>query len=237
MLWTNSVPEVPSEQTPWPSSISPAPIAAQALSPPPATTGVPAGRPVSAAAAVGQAAGDLGPLEHLRQQARRDVEGRQHLVAVAAAAQVEEQGARGVGGVGGVLAGQPQPDEVLGQQELGQPRRGLGLVRPQPQQLGRLEAGAGAVAGDRDHALAAQPRVDLVALGMGAGVVPQAAPGGSGRRRRRGTPSRASGPTGRCRRARARWQSRRGCAAPRAWPATTLPAPARSSPGRGVSKG
>ena len=50
MLWTNSVPEVPSEQTPWPSPIRPAPIAAQALSPPPATTGVPAGRPVAAAA-------------------------------------------------------------------------------------------------------------------------------------------------------------------------------------------
>ena len=45
-----------------------------------------------------------------------------------------------------------------------------------------------------------EPAVDLVALGMGARVVPQAAPGGSDRRRRRGTPSRASGPTGRCRR-------------------------------------
>ncbi len=61
----------------------------------------------------------------------------------------------------------------LGSRSLASLRRGLGLVRPQPQQLGRLEAGAGAVAGDRDDALAAQPRVDLVALGMGAGVVPQ----------------------------------------------------------------
>ena len=51
MLCTNSVPDVPIEQTPWPSSIRPEPMAAQALSPPPATTGVPTGRPVTTEAA------------------------------------------------------------------------------------------------------------------------------------------------------------------------------------------
>ena len=112
-------------------------------------------------------------LEHIGQQAFGHLQRLQHLAAVAPLPQVEEQRARGVGGIGRVAAGQPQADEVLGQHQLREAGRGFGLMAPQPQQLGRLEAGAGAVAGDRDHPLAAEAAVDLVAFGVRAGVVPE----------------------------------------------------------------
>ena len=48
----------------------------------------------------------------------------------------------------------------------------VGLVRPEPQDLGRLEPGAGKVAGDGDQPLPPQPALDLQALGVGAAVVP-----------------------------------------------------------------
>ena len=121
----------------------------------------------------GQPAGDLGPLEHPRQQVRRHLQGGQDLDAVVAAGEVEEQGAGRVRGVGRVLAGEPQADEVLGQEQLGDPGGGVGLLVAQPQQLGRLHPGAGAVAGDRDQPLAPEPALDLGAFGVGAGVVPQ----------------------------------------------------------------
>ena len=118
-------------------------------------------------------AGDLGALEHLGQQVGRHVEGGQHLLAVGTPAQIQKQRARSVGGVGGMHAGQPEADEVLWQHELRESCRGGRLVPAQPQQLRRLEARAGAVAGDRDHPLAADPRVDLIAFGVRARIVPE----------------------------------------------------------------
>ena len=66
MLCTNSVPDVPIEQTPWPSSIRPEPMAAQALSPPPATTGVPDGQAGDHRGRGGHVARHFRALEHIR---------------------------------------------------------------------------------------------------------------------------------------------------------------------------
>ena len=60
---------------------------------------------------------------------------------------VEQQRARRVGDVDRALAGQPQPHVVLGQHHVRDARVGVGLVRAQPQQLRRGEAGQRAVAG------------------------------------------------------------------------------------------
>ena len=166
------VPEVPSEMAPVPCSMMPAPTAAQALSPPPAATGVPSGRPVSAAAsAVTRPVISL-PSKISGRSACRDLQRGQDLVAVAPAGEVDEQGAGSIRGVGRGCARKPEPDQVLGQEDRGQPRMVVGLVRPEPQDLGRLEPGAGKVAGDGDQPLPPQPALDLQALGVGAAVVP-----------------------------------------------------------------
>ena len=131
------------------------------------------------------------------------------LVAPAPVRDVEEQRPRGVGRVDRRLAGQPQADVVLGQQDAADPRVDLGLVAAQPEQLRRGEAGQRAVAGERDQPLEPDALLDLRALGSGALVVPEDRRPQHAVRRRRGRRARASGRRGRSRpvaaeRARAR---------------------------------
>ena len=175
-------------------------------------------------AAVGHA-GDGGRLVDLRQPRRVDVERADDLVAPAARGDVEEQRARGVGDVDGVLVGELEADVVLGQQDVGDAPVDLGLVLGQPQQLGRGEPGQRAVAGQLHEALEADAPLDLLALRLRAPVVPQDRGPQRARRRRRARRGRASGPTARCPQ---RWRRR----APRAPPpprATSPRGPARSS--------
>ena len=214
MLCTNRVPEVPSEQTPWPSSISPAPMAAQALSPPPATTGDAGGQAGQGRGRGRDPAGDLGALEHLRAAGLPAPRGRP------ASRRCSARRRRSRNSVPDASAASVACSPVsrkrmksLGSTSLATRGRGVGLVPAQPQQLGRLEARAGAVAGDRDHPLAAEPRARSRRIRRACGHRSTAGPGGSGRRRGRGTPSRASGPTG----------------PPRRWPGLALRRTARCS--------
>ena len=72
-----------------------------------------------------------------------------------------------------VLAGEPQPEVVLGQQHVSDPAPHLGLVLAHPDELWRGEAGQRVVAGDRDQPLGSDGGPDQVALRGRALVVPQ----------------------------------------------------------------
>ena len=76
---------------------APTPTALAAWSPPPATTGVPARRPVAAAAAGGDEPGHLRALEGRRHPGRVDPERGQHLRRPVAGGEVEQQRAGAVG--------------------------------------------------------------------------------------------------------------------------------------------
>ena len=128
--------------------------------------------------------------------------------------QVEQQRARPVGLVERVLAGQPEPDVVLRQQDVGDPRPDVRLVVADPDELRGGEAGQRVVAGDRDEPLPADRRPDLVA-----GVRPSAG-------RSRGSP--AAGPRPRVE------QHQRRASGRSARPPTTA-AGRRSPPGPGGS--
>jgi hypothetical protein len=72
-----------------------------------------------------------------------------------------------------VLAGQLQPNEVLGQEHVGDPRPGLGLVIANPHELRGREPGDRVVARDLDEPLRPDHLADQVALRGGPLVVPQ----------------------------------------------------------------
>ena len=72
-----------------------------------------------------------------------------------------------------VLAGESQPEVVLGQKDVGRPAPHLRLVVADPDELGGREAGQGVVAGHLDQPLGTDRRPDRVALGGGPLVVPQ----------------------------------------------------------------
>ena len=86
---------------------------------------------------------------------------------------VEQQRSRGVGHVDGVLAGQAQPDIVLGQEDAGDARVDIRLVAPQPKDFRRGETGQGTVAGQLNQALQADSSFDFRALRAGALIVPE----------------------------------------------------------------
>ena len=123
---------------------------------------------------------------------------------------VEQQRARGVGHVDRPLAGQPQPHVVLGQHHVRDARVDVGLVRAQPQQLGRGEAGQRAVAGQLDEARRSPTRSSIsahsapvrwsfhriagrITASAASSVTSRASgPRARSRRRRRASPSSAS---------------------------------------------
>ena len=168
-----TTPDVPSDRATTPGSTAPTPTAFAAWSPPPATTGVPARRPVAADAADGDHARHLRALVRRRHPGRVDRERGEDLGGPVARGEVEEHGPRTVGLVHGVLTGQPKPDVVLRQQDVRDPLPHVGLVIANPDELGRGEAGQGIVAGDRDEPLWPDRLPDQVALGGGPLVVPE----------------------------------------------------------------
>ncbi len=88
-------------------------------------------------------------------------------------AEVEKERARSVRRVGCELAGEALADVVLGQQEVRQPAVSVGLLLPQPEQLGRLEPGQRGVARDLQQPFGAHPGGDLAALRLRPLVVPE----------------------------------------------------------------
>ena len=112
-------------------------------------------------------------LERRGEPGRRELEGGEHLVAPAAAGDVEEQRPRRVCDVGRALAGEREPDVVLRQEDVRDSLVRLGLVAAKPKELGRREAGESAVARELEQAAEADPLLDLAALGAGALVVPE----------------------------------------------------------------
>ena len=70
---------------------------------------------------------------------------------------VEEQRARGVGDVGGEVAGEAEADVVLRQEHRADAGPELGFVAPHPEQLGQREAGERGVARQLDQAGRARP--------------------------------------------------------------------------------
>ena len=87
--------------------------------------------------------------------------------------EVEQDRARPVGLVQGVLAGQAQPQVVLGQEDVRGARPHLGLVVADPDELRRREPGQRVVAGDLDEPFRADRGTDRVAFGSGPLVVPE----------------------------------------------------------------
>jgi len=87
--------------------------------------------------------------------------------------EVQEECPRTVGNIGRVLAGQAQPDVVLGQQHVGDPPPRFRFVIPNPDQLRRGQPGQRVVARDLDQPAGADGVPDPVALGARPLVVPQ----------------------------------------------------------------
>ena len=149
---------------PGPGRSTPTPSAAAAQSPAPAATGTPA-------AVWPETSGDsstrgIHAVGHARARPAPALEKRR-------SATSKSSVPGGVGDVDRPLAAEPQPHVVLGQQHVADARVDLGLVRAQPQQLGRREARQRAVAGQRDQPLEADAPLDLGALGGRALVVPE----------------------------------------------------------------
>ncbi len=88
----------------------------------------------------------------------------EHLVGPVAQREVEEQRAGTVGAVHGMVAGEVVPDEVLRQEHVRDPRPDLGLVAPDPEELGSGEPRERVVPGDRDQPLRAHDLADQVAF-------------------------------------------------------------------------
>ena len=160
-----TTPDVPSDSATVPGATAPTPTAFAAWSPPPATTGVPARRPVAAAASSVTAPVTSRPLERRRQPGPRDLERVEHLGRPVARGEVEQERSGAVGLVERVLAGQPEAHVVLGEQDVGDAAPDVRLVLPDPEELRRGEAGDGVVAGDaRSSRSAPTSDADLVAL-------------------------------------------------------------------------
>ncbi len=121
-----TTPDVPSTTDTGPGAVTPTPSAPAAWSPAPAATGD-AGR-------ASRRSGD-GDSSAGGSQAAGKLERGEHLVAPAAAGDVEEEGSGGVGDVGRTLAREREPDVVLREQDVGDALVGLRLVRAQPEQL------------------------------------------------------------------------------------------------------
>ncbi len=117
------------------------------------------------------AAAGLAAFHQPRHLRAAEVRGGEHGVGPVAALHVEPERAGRIGHVRGGLAGQQQAQVVLGQQHPGDLPEDRRLVRLDPQQLRRREAGHRDVAGDL--AAARLAALEFGALGMAAAVVPE----------------------------------------------------------------
>ena len=110
---------------------------------------------------------------HPRQPLDRNFQRVDDLARPSALFQIEQQGARRVGGVSRLLAREPQAQIVLRQQDAVQPRIRLRLFVAQPQDLGRLEPGQRRIACDLDEPVRAYPLGDRLTLRRRPLVVPE----------------------------------------------------------------
>src|SRR5918997_1366341 len=120
-----------------------------------------------------QGARALRSLVDLRHPLLGDLQGVQDLAGPVAGPDVEEEGAGGVRGVGGVLTGEHEPDVVLGEEHAGDPGVVIRFLVAEPDYFRRLEAGKGRVSGDGDQTFPTDGARDLLALRPRALVVPQ----------------------------------------------------------------
>ncbi len=117
-----------------------------------------------------------------------------------AGGQVEQERPGAVGLVQGVVAGQPEAEVVLGQEDVGDPPPDVGLVVADPDQLRGREPGQRVVAGDGDQPLRSERPPDRIALGRRSAGRSTGSPVGAAGRRRRAGRRRASGRSARRRR-------------------------------------
>ena len=176
-LWTNITPEVPIDVDSDAASDDAVAHRARPRSPRPRRRR----RSRSTGPAFGglpsELAGDLFRFVGLGEQVDVEFQCGEQLLGPLPLGHVQQQHAAGVADLGGVLAGQPAADFVLGQQDLGQPVEIPRLVVSQPEDLGGGEAGQGRVGHHLDQLLpAAGPLFDLVAFGRRPLVVPQDRP-------------------------------------------------------------
>ncbi len=95
-----------------------------------------------------------------------------HVERPAAADDIEERGSGSVGDFGGELAGQPEADIVLREQQLADAFEVVRFVVAHPEQFGKSEAGEDRV-GDRfEDLFASHGPVDEIDLGLAALVAP-----------------------------------------------------------------
>ena len=118
-------------------------------------------------------AGDGRRLERRGNPLPRDLERVHDLVAPASGGDVEEQRAGRVGDVCRVLAGQPQADVVLGQENASDAGVDVGLVLAQPEELRGSEARQSTVPRQPDELAEPEAILDLGALLPGPLVVPE----------------------------------------------------------------
>ena len=150
-------------------SSAPVPSTSQARSPAPMTTGVPASNPKAAAADRDEPTADPVRRDDRRQPVGRFAGQLIHHVAV----EVVQTAARGHGGVGDHLAGEPPDHEVPRSQEPGAGGQSLAVVRSQPDHLGRHRTGVERHTGSVEYCSAAtQPAGHRLRFGAGAAVRP-----------------------------------------------------------------
>jgi len=101
-----------------------------------------------------------------------DTERIQHRLAPGTAGYVEQGGARGVGHLRGVDAGQPVPNVVLGQQHLRRSSKNIRFVLACPDDLGRRESRQRGIQSQFQEPLAANRIHNPGALRSGALVIP-----------------------------------------------------------------
>ena len=117
--------------------------------------------------------GNIGTFEDGRQPASRNLERIEDLIRPCAPAKVQQQSAGSVRHVGGVFAGEPEADVVLGQEDAAHFGVGLGLVLAKPQDLRRLKTRDRGIACDGDQSLGADLLGDGLALGRRPLIAPQ----------------------------------------------------------------
>ena len=121
----------------------------------------------------GDLARHVGALVHRGQPVPRNLQHLEDLLRPPPPAQVQQERARCVGDIRGAVAGEHQPDVVLGQQDAPQTGVRHRLFVAEPQDLRGLKAGQRRVPSDLDQPLPPHLGRDVLALPLRALVVPE----------------------------------------------------------------
>jgi hypothetical protein len=121
---------------------------------------------------VADAGADLGAFEEAWKPAHGNAGGVGYFRGPAAVGDVEQQSAAGLLHVDRELTGQAITDVVLGAEDVGDAGEDFGLVGADPKQFDEREVGQRRVAGELDEPLAADLRLEPVALRLGALIAP-----------------------------------------------------------------